>query len=103
MVAGPPGTVVVGYANGHVGLWSVDNGSLLHSARLHGPVVHLRVVGGQLVAVSSLGDNLSWELTPMTIDRCELLRQIWEQVPAVWTGGLPVEQSPPPDHACAAP
>jgi hypothetical protein len=55
MVAAPPGTVVVGYANGHVGLWSVDNGSLLHSARLHGPVSHLRVVGGQLVA----GENMS--------------------------------------------
>ncbi len=103
IVAGPHGTVVVGYANGLVGLWSVDNGSLLHSARLHGPVTHLRVVDQQLVALTALGDSLAWDLTPMTTDRCVLLRQVWEQVPVVWSGGLPVEQDPPPDHACALP
>ena len=101
LAAGPMGTVVAGYANGRVGLWSLDNGLLLEEASLHGPVMHLGVLGDSLVAATGLGDHLRWELDTLTMDRCELLRDVWDDVPVVWENGLPVPTLPPEAHECS--
>jgi len=100
LAAGPMHTIAAGHANGQVGLWSAVNGELLTAARLHGPVDHLAVSGSDLVAATGLGDHLWWDLGHLTVDRCDLLKDVWNQVPVVWEGGLPVVRDPPPDHAC---
>ncbi|MFH0901412.1 MAG: hypothetical protein V2A73_12360, partial [Pseudomonadota bacterium] len=41
ILEGPPGTLVAGYSSGFLGIWSLENGALLDSAKLHGPVTHL--------------------------------------------------------------
>ncbi|MFH0902698.1 MAG: hypothetical protein V2A73_18865, partial [Pseudomonadota bacterium] len=41
IIEGPPGTLIAGHASGFVGIWNLENGALLDSAKLHGPVVHL--------------------------------------------------------------
>ena len=100
LTAAPPGIVAAGYANGQVGLWEVDSGTLLRSDQLHGPVAHLRIADGQLVALSSLGDSLVWDLSQLSMDRCEFLHQVWTEVPVVWSGGVALAKDPPVDHPC---
>ncbi len=103
LLAAPPGIVAAGYANGQVGLWEVASGTLLRTEQLHGPVAHLRMTDGLLIALSSLGDSLSWDLAELSMDRCELLHQVWDEVPVVWSGGVAVVREPPGDHPCRLP
>src|SRR5262249_33613019 len=86
--AGPPGTLIAGYANGLVGLWALDNGARLFATRLHGPIAHVVVDGNTLYAASELGDHAAVDLTPFTQDRCALLQSIWRTVPIEWEAGL---------------
>jgi WD40 repeat protein len=104
MVAGPMNTLVVGFASGHLGLWDLTTGKRLHHARLHGPVVHLELVdrGARLYAATELGSHLVWRLGPLLKGYCELLREVWRDVPVVWEQGRPVRRAPPRDHPCAA-
>jgi hypothetical protein len=100
IVPGPPGTVVLGYANGVVGIWSEANGALLASERLHGRVVHLRTEGHRLYAASELGQHLVWELEAFYRPYCELLGNVWSDVPVVWDNGQPVMREPDAQHHC---
>jgi WD40 repeat protein/serine/threonine protein kinase len=100
IVPGPPGTVVLGYANGVVGIWSEANGTLLASERLHGRVVHLRTEGQRLYAVSELGQHLVWELEAFYRPYCELLHNVWADVPVVWHNGQPTMREPDAENHC---
>ncbi|MFH0899835.1 MAG: hypothetical protein V2A73_04320, partial [Pseudomonadota bacterium] len=99
IIEGPPGTLIAGYASGFLGLWSLENGTLLDSAKLHGPVVHL-LVDPKLNAVTELGDYLVLDLAVFFEDYCSLMGRIWRDVPVVWERGLPVLRRPA-SHACA--
>ncbi|MFH0899833.1 MAG: hypothetical protein V2A73_04310 [Pseudomonadota bacterium] len=111
IIEGPPGTLVAGYASGFLGLWSLENGALLDSAKLHGPIVHLLVergsgsplpesaLSGKLYAVTELGDYLVLDLAVLFEDYCSLIGRIWRDVPVVWERGLPVLRRPT-RHAC---
>ena len=101
MAEGPAGTLVVGYANGVVGIWSIRNGTQLHRARLHGSVVHLVMKGGKLYAATDLGDHAVMDLDIFHKPWCELLREVWRQVPVAWEKGLPERRQPSVDHECA--
>ncbi len=100
---GPLDTLVAGYANGFLGIWSVRSGTLLYQARLHGPVEHLLLEGGVLYAASTLGDFVSLDLGVLGRPYCDLMREVWSAVPVVWSEGRAVAQSPPEDHPCARP
>lgn len=100
LLAGPEGTLVVGFADGTVGLWSLENGYRLHVVNLHGPVVHLARIGDALVAVSELGDRHTLDLRVFDRDYCQLLREVWAEVPVVWEGGAAVERAPSGPPAC---
>ena len=102
LVQGPMGTLIAGYANGLVGLWSLRNGARLESAQLHGPAVHLLVREGKLYAASELGQHLVLDLTIFHTPYCDLLRSLWREVPVIWQGGLPVQRRAPRDHQCVA-
>ena len=100
LAPGPMGTLIAGYANGLVGLWSLRNGKRLEHGQLHGPVVHLLLRKGKLYAASELGQHLTMDLAIFHADYCDLLRSIWREVPVVWEGGLPLERPAPDDHTC---
>ena len=101
MLEGPMGMLIVGYANGLVGIWQLENGIRLDHARLHGPVMHLRLQGDRLYAATELGDHLAWDLGVFHRDYCGLLREVWDEVPVTWESGLPVLRPPPVAHRCA--
>ena len=98
--AGPEGTLAAGYANGALGLWSLENGVRLHQVDLHGPVVHLVRVEGALHAVTTLGDHYTMDLTVFDRPYCELLREVWGDVPVVWEHGAATRQAPHRPRAC---
>ena len=97
----PHDTLVAGFANGLLGIWDLHTGQLLETSHLHGPVVHLLLKGSRLYAATELGSHLSWDLSVLFRDYCELLAQVWRKVPVVWQRGLPVTRPPPADHRCA--
>jgi hypothetical protein len=100
IVAGPMGTVMAGYGSGLVGAWDQHDGARLRTAQLHGPVVHLLVAERQLHAATELGSHLAWDLSVFHLERCELLREIWQRVPVVWQRGHAAVQPPPDEHPC---
>ena len=102
ILAGPLNTVVVGYANGLVGLWDTRDGKRLAHARLHGPVVHLQLEDQMLFAATDLGHHLQWDLSVFSRDYCTLLREVWHEVPVVWSSGRPVAAPPPIKHRCSS-
>ncbi|HOX42732.1 MAG TPA: protein kinase [Myxococcota bacterium] len=101
LLAGPPGSLVAGFADGTLAMWSLENGGLLDAARLHGPIVEVRLEGGRLSAATGLGDQRSWDVSALLAGRCELLRQVWRRVPVVWQAGRLVRLGPPAGHPCS--
>jgi len=101
IVPGPMGTLIAGYQDGTVGIWKLSNGKSLGLMRVTGPVGHLSTAGDTLLAASELGDLLRLDLSVFRMEPCELLEQVWRQVPVVWDEGMPVERLPPDDHECS--
>ncbi len=94
------GTLAVGYANGEVGLHMLTNGRRLRRSRLHGPARHLLFNKGQLMAATVLEDSQAWDLSKLTARYCQVLREVWRQVPVTWKDGLPRVSPPPMGHTC---
>ena len=101
LVAGPKGTVVVGYGDGTLGMWEVSTGTKLGAERLHGPVQDILLVEHRLVAASGLGQHLDWDLSAFYASYCDLMNQIWDRVGVRWEDGGAVRAVRPEDHVCA--
>ncbi|MFH0901732.1 MAG: WD40 repeat domain-containing protein, partial [Pseudomonadota bacterium] len=101
---GPRQTLIVGYASGHLGIWSLQTGKRLRHFKLHGPIVHLLAdsESRRLYAATEVGDYRAIDLAPLYQDYCELLADVWSNVPMVWQDGMPALVSPPAGHRCAA-
>jgi len=102
IIEGPMGTVIAGYDNGTVGLWSGQNGKRLSGMKLAGPIAHLSLQGERLGVVSELGEVEVMDLSVFGKDRCELLRAAWSEVPVVWVNGMPLERPAPAGHECVS-
>jgi len=100
MMAGPMDTLIVGYANGLLGLWNVRDGTRLAQARLHGPIAHMLLEGEQLYVASEFGRSLVWDLSPFYADYCALVRALWARIPVVWEAGNPMRKRSHPGHRC---
>ena len=100
LLAGPKGTLVAGFANGQLGIWSLENGARLRYSRLHGAVRHIALAGGKLLAATELGDHLALDLSTFDLGHCELLAKVWREVPVMWENGLPLKKAPAKDHPC---
>jgi hypothetical protein len=87
LVAGPGRTVALGYEDGTVGIWDLDSGVMLAGTRLHGAITHLVEHDGALYAASDLGDHVTWDLSVYVRGYCDLLREVWSEVPVVWRDG----------------
>lgn len=98
--AGPKRTLIVGFADGEVGLWDRLGGPQLEHASLHGPITHLSVHQSKLYVASELGDSWIWQLEPFYVEYCAFLRQVWRSVPVSWKRGMAEIQPPPPRHPC---
>ena len=103
LLAGPKGTLVAGFANGQLGIWSLDNGARLRRSRLHGAVRHIALAGGKLLAATELGDHLSLDLSTFDLAYCDLMQRVWKEVPVMWENGLPIKRAPLPGHQCLSP
>jgi hypothetical protein len=101
MIAGPGDTLFAGYANGRVGLWSVVDGSRLYSGRVHGPASFLLARGETLVAASELGDHVTLDLSVLLQGYCDVLHEVWREIPVTWERGRAVAAAPRRDHPCA--
>ena len=44
------------------------------------------------------GDHATLDFGVFHRDYCDILRQIWREVPVIWSAGLAVEESPPNAH-----
>lgn len=100
LVTGPMNTVIAGYATGTLAMWSLDDGTRLAGARLHGPVAHLVLHEHRLYAATALGRMLAWDVGVFFRNYCGLMREVWAQVPVVWENGRAVRREAPADHAC---
>jgi len=100
LINGPKGTVIAGYANGLLGIWTLNNGMHLYHGRLHGPVLHLSLQGGKLYAATELGDTLVLDLSIFDLEYCALMKQVWQRAPVVWERGLPLLRRPSASHKC---
>ena len=100
MLEGPLSTLVVGFANGLWGIWSLQTGACLYHSRLHGAIRHLLLDGTRLYVASDLGQHATLDLAVLRMPYCDLLRAVWSEVPVIWEGGLPVRRAPPDDHRC---
>jgi hypothetical protein len=101
ILEGPPGVVVVAHASGHLGLWTLEDGSMIHETYLHGPALHLLLSGERLFAASELGDVAVLDVGIFLRDRCEVLREVWEEVPVTWEAGRAVVAPRPGGHDCS--
>ncbi len=89
LLEGPKGTLVAGFANGMLGIWSRDSGVLLHKEHLHGPVTEILIHEKKLHAASELGDHVTLDLTPFYQPYDDLLAEVQKGVPVVWRAGKP--------------
>jgi WD40 repeat protein len=99
-MAGPTGTLVVGYANGMVGIWSGRDGRLLAQEQLHGAVIHLLAEANVVAAASELGSYVRWDLGLFERPYCEVLAEMWREIPVAWEEGRAVVRPPPSSHSC---
>lgn len=104
LLAGPMGTVIAGYASGHLAIWDLSSGALVHQSKLHGALEHLYLSpeGGRLYATSVLGDTAQLDLSVFEADYCEVLREVWSQVPTLWEEGVATRRAAPGDHRCSS-
>ncbi len=100
LLQGPRSTLVVGFANGFVGVWDRKGGERLFGRWLHGPVAHLLLDGDRLHAISELGRSMSLPLDALGRRYCPLLRDLWREIPVIWRRGRAVAGPPPKAHPC---
>ena len=92
--------LAAGFGDGSVGLWSLADGALLHIERLYGPVLRLAEVDGALHAASDMGASLRWDLDSLRRPYCELMAEVWQQVPVLWRERRALLVEPPQGHVC---
>ncbi len=101
LLATDGGVLLGGFADGSARMWSLQGGRRLASMKLHGPVVHLAVEGGRAQFGTELGDHESLDIAVLQREYCDVLRELWAEVPVIWEGGRTVVRPPDPGHRCA--
>lgn len=87
VIAGPAGTLALGFEDGTFGLWDTSLGLALDRVALHGAVVGLRIDAGSLRGTSELGDTATLALDALSKDYCALVAEVRKDVPYVWRDG----------------
>jgi hypothetical protein len=100
LAAGPMDTLLVGYQNGVVGLWNVRDGKRLFRTKMHGAIHQFTHQDDRVYVQTELGGQLSIDLRVFLLDYCELVHEVWRNVPITWKEGVTVLAPPPADHPC---
>ena len=98
---GPAGALLGGFDDGSVVVWSLRTGVRLLDAKLFGAIWELRSSGSTVQAVSETGDQVTLDLSALTMPRCELMQRVWAAIPYAWREGQAVAEPPPRDHPCS--
>ncbi len=98
--AGPAGTIVAGDERGRFAVWPIGSTEPIVTGHLHGAVKHVAVEGHMLAIASDLGSYRTVDLSLLEQPYCELLRQIWREVPVSWIDGRNVIRAEDPTHTC---
>jgi WD40 repeat protein/serine/threonine protein kinase len=101
LLEGPAGTLVAGFSDGTVGAWDLLQGSRVHTTLLHGRVLFIERDGGKVHALSELGDHDVLDLSVLLRPYCDVMREVWGEVPVVWEGGRAIRRRAPKGHPCA--
>jgi len=96
---GPAGTVLLGFIDGHVGLWSVDSGERLGGRKLPSAVA-VAYAGDHVYALTEPGERVALDASALARPYCELMRDVWRRVPVVWRSGGVIREDPR-GHRCA--
>lgn len=94
------GLVAIGYANGEVGLWDMTTRRRLDTIRMRGSIRHLVAQSKHLYAATDLGQAFKWDVGIFQLDQCTFIREVWSDIPVVWSDGQAIEAAPPVDHPC---
>ncbi len=87
IVFGPMHTLCVGFANGMIGIWSLDTGILLHREQIHGAITALVLDATQLIAASELGESLVLDLHALEQDYASIAAEVKREVQIRWVRG----------------
>jgi hypothetical protein len=101
LLEGPASTLIAGFGNGMVGLWSIEDGTVQETIKLHGPIRHIARRRDRLLVATELGDHATIDLGDYTESYCDLLRRVWAQVPVGIEAGQIQLQAPLRAHRCA--
>lgn len=101
ILEGPGKSLVLGFADGTLGVWDPGTGAPLERARLHGRIVALTRRGSIVEAVTELGDRTSLDLSHFETDYCTFLEKARAAVPFIWHDGA--IRSEPSSGTCIAP
>ncbi len=102
LLQGPSSTLIAGFANGQLGIWELEMGTRLHRDQLNGPTVHLLVRDHRLYAATELGDTRVVDMSVLDRERCDLMHEVWENVPIIWESGRVVIRALPVEHECSS-
>jgi WD40 repeat protein len=103
LLATANGLVVAGSDEGDIDLFDLATGTwLITMGHLHGSVRHLALVERRLLAATDLGDAMAFDLSVFDLERCELLREVWANVPIVVESDAILVKAPPADHPCSS-
>ena len=100
---GPANSLVAGYSSGAVVVWDMASGAKLLDAKIAGPVWPLLVRGTRVYGVTAIGEHVMLDLAEFLEPRCELMRQVWADVPFTWSEGRAVPTPAPSEGPCASP
>ncbi len=100
LLRGPADTLVVAACNGLIGVWSLQSGERLDSVKLNGRPTQVAMDGDRLLAATLVGDHALLDLSALRQPHCDLLSDVWSQVPVVWRAGQAVVEAPRADHPC---
>jgi hypothetical protein len=101
IMQGPGETIVAGYLNGFIGVWDTESGKRVKEMKLSGMPNHWHVEDDVLYVTTIMGDYGKLELDFGSRPYCDLLREVWDEVPVVWENGKAVVADPPEDHPCS--
>ncbi len=93
--------MALSFEDGTVGLWSIESGHFLWSHRLRGIAENIWVRSNVLYTVTEVGDTMTQDISDFTRDRCELLGDVWREMPASWEDGRAQLTPPPEIEGCA--
>ncbi|MBN2358897.1 MAG: protein kinase [Deltaproteobacteria bacterium] len=99
LASGPAGLLVGGFANGALVLWDLRTGRQIERYDFMAAVGQVAIDGQRCIAISEAGELLLLDLAPLVAGECELLREVWQQVPIVWDDG-PRIAAPLASHRC---